>query len=142
MLWAVNQQIQYNQSTDQIVNLLRDSFKIYVSTTRMTSFKEIIAQKYIPAYKEIIARINESKLIHIDETIAKIKQIDGYVWVFADYECVYYEFRETREPDFLKELLSEFKGVLISDFYTGYDGIGCEQQKCLVHLIRVLNEVF
>lgn len=142
MLWVVNQKIQYKQSTDQIINILKDSFKIQASTTRITHFKEIIAQKYVSTYKEIIARINKSNLIHIDETIARIKQIDGYVWVFANYECIYYEFRETREPDFLKELLSEFKGVLVSDFYTGYDSIECEQQKCLVHLIRDLNEVF
>ena len=142
MLWSVNQKIQYKQSTDQIINLLKDSFKIQVSTTRLTHFKEIIAQKYIPTYKEIITRINKSNLIHVDETIARIKQIDGYVWVFANYEYVYYEFRETREADFLKELLSDFKGVLISDFYTGYDGIECEQQKCLVHLIRDMNEDF
>jgi predicted RecB family nuclease len=142
MLWTVNQKIQYRQSTDQIINLLKDSFKIQVSTTQLTHFKEIIAHKYVSAYKEIIVRINNSKLIHVDETIARIKQIDGYVWVFVNYECVYYEFRETREPDFLKERLSEFKGVLISDFYTGYDGLDCEQQKCLVHLIRDLNEVF
>ena len=142
MLWTVNQKIQYKQSSDQIINLLKDSFKIQVSTTRLTHFKEIIAQKYIPTYKEIISHINKSNLIHIDETIARIKHIDGYVWVFANYECVYYEFRETRETDFLKELLSDFNGVLISDFYTGYDGIECEQQKCLVHLIRDMNEDF
>jgi predicted RecB family nuclease len=142
MLWTVNQKIQYNQSTNQIINILKDSFKIQASTTRIMHFKELIAQKYVPTYKEIVSRINKSNLIHVDETIARIKQIDGYVWVFANYECVYYEFRETREPDFLKDLLSDFNGVLISDFYTGYDGIECEQQKCLVHLIRDLNEDF
>ena len=142
MLWAVNQKIQYKQSTDQIINLLKDSFKIQVSTTRLTHFKEIIAQKYISTYKEIITQIKKSDLIHADETIARIKLIDGYVWVFANYEYVYYEFRETRETDFLKDLLSGFKGVLITDFYTGYDGIECEQQKCLVHLIRDMNEDF
>lgn len=142
MLWTVNQKIQYKQSTDQIINLLKDSFRIQVSATRLTLFKEIIAQKYYSTYKEIISQINKSYLIHADETIARIKQIDGYVWVLANYEYVYYEFRETRETDFLKELLSDFKGVLITDFYTGYDGIECEQQKCLVHLIRDLNEDF
>lgn len=38
--------------------------------------------------------------------------------------------------------MKDFNGVLISDFYTGYDSIECEQQKCLVHLIRDLNEDF
>jgi hypothetical protein len=30
--------------------------------------------------------------------------------------------------------------VLISDFYGGYDACSCRQQKCLVHLIRDLND--
>lgn len=30
--------------------------------------------------------------------------------------------------------------MLISDFYGGYDSIPCRQQKCLVHLIRDLND--
>ncbi len=59
MLWAVNQKIQYKQSTDQIINLLKDSFRIQVSATQLTLFKEIIAQKYISTYKEIITQIKK-----------------------------------------------------------------------------------
>jgi hypothetical protein len=36
-------------------------------------------------------------------------------------------------------LLKGFSGVLVSDFYAGYDSMPCPQQKCLVHLIRDLN---
>jgi hypothetical protein len=36
--------------------------------------------------------------------------------------------------------LKEFDGVLVSDFFTAYDSIECPQQKCLVHLIRDMNE--
>jgi len=142
MLWSVNQKIQYKLSTESIVNVLKDSFSIKSSATQMTRFKEIIATKYEETYNEIIKKMSQSKLIHIDETIARINEIDGYVWVFANYDSVYYQFRETREPNFLKELLQDFKGVLVSDFYTGYDSMECEQQKCLVHLIRDLNEDF
>ncbi len=142
MIWSVNQKIQYKQSSENIIDFLRDSLKIEVSTTQMTRFKEIVARKYISTHKEIIGEITKSELIHIDETMGRIKGIDGYVWVFANYDSVYYEFRETREPDFLKELLKDFKGVLVSDFYTGYDSLECKQQKCLIHLIRDLNGDF
>ena len=37
-------------------------------------------------------------------------------------------------------MLRGFKGVLVSDFYTAYDSINCPQQKCLLHLIRDLND--
>ena len=35
-----------------------------------------------------------------------------------------------------------FTGVLVSDFYTGYDSLQCKQQKCIIHLIRDLNGDF
>jgi Transposase IS66 family len=37
-------------------------------------------------------------------------------------------------------MLGTFSGVLVSDFYTAYDSVSCEQQKCLVHLVRELDE--
>jgi hypothetical protein len=47
---------------------------------------------------------------------------------------------ETRETTFVQEFVSKYAGVLISDFYPGYDSISCKQQKCWVHLIRDLND--
>jgi hypothetical protein len=40
----------------------------------------------------------------------------------------------------LRALLKDFRGVLVSDFYAAYDGVPCPQQKCLIHLIRDLND--
>jgi hypothetical protein len=37
-------------------------------------------------------------------------------------------------------MLRDFKGVLVSDFYSAYDSIDCPQQKCLIHFIRDLND--
>lgn len=41
---------------------------------------------------------------------------------------------------FLKDLLLDFRGVLISDFYAGYDALDCPKQRCLIHLIRDMND--
>ncbi len=49
-------------------------------------------------------------------------------------------YRATRKADFLHTLLDGFDGVLVTDFYTGYNSLPCRQQKCLVHLVRDLNE--
>jgi hypothetical protein len=56
-------------------------------------------------------------------------------------EEVVYMYRPTREGGFLQELLKGIEGVLVSDFYAAYDGIECAQQKCLIHLIRDINQV-
>jgi hypothetical protein len=40
----------------------------------------------------------------------------------------------------VEELLTDFKVILISDFYPAYDSLKCRHQKCWVHLIRDLND--
>jgi hypothetical protein len=79
-------------------------------------------------------------LLHADETKVSIKGKTGFVWVFANLEEVAYIYSDTREGGLLHALLKDFTGVLVSDFYAAYDGIRCPQQKCLIHLIRDLND--
>src|SRR5262249_10019150 len=55
-------------------------------------------------------------------------------------ERVYFFYRDSREGSFLKEMLKGFTGVIVSDFFTAYDSLDCPQQKCLIHLLRDLNE--
>jgi hypothetical protein len=53
---------------------------------------------------------------------------------------VVYILTEGREGETIREFLKEFNGVLVSDFYAAYDSINCPQQKCLIHLMRDLND--
>jgi hypothetical protein len=79
-------------------------------------------------------------VLHGDETEVKLKTVKGNVWVFASLEEVVYMYRPNREGVFLQELLKDFHGVLVSDFYAAYDSIKCPQQKCLIHLMRDINQ--
>jgi hypothetical protein len=66
--------------------------------------------------------------------------VDHYVWVFTNGQHVAFRMTETREADIVREVLAGFQGVLVSDFYPGYDSMPCRQQKCLVHRIRDIND--
>ena len=55
-------------------------------------------------------------------------------------EEVLYVYAPTREGDIAREILKGFTGVLISDYYAAYDSIECVQQKCLIHLMRNMND--
>jgi hypothetical protein len=79
-------------------------------------------------------------VIHADETPIALKDRRGYVWVFATFDAVVYFYADTREGDQVRERLKGFEGVLVSDFYAAYDSLPCSQQKCLLHLMRDLNE--
>ena len=99
-----------------------------------------MANRYRTTRKRILSRIVGGGLAHADETHVNLQEAKGYVWALTNMEDVVYMYRPSREADFLKGLLRGFKGVLVSDFYSGYDSLPCEQQKCLVHLIRDIND--
>jgi len=66
--------------------------------------------------------------------------VTGYVWVFSGPEVVIYRFSKSRDGTVLDEVVQGFAGVLVSDFYSVYDSAPCPQQKCLVHLVRDIND--
>ncbi|HYW78788.1 MAG TPA: transposase [Thermoguttaceae bacterium] len=103
-------------------------------------FKSSSAAYYEPTYRQLINRIQAGSLIHADETKVSLKGRTGYVWVFTNLEEVAYIYSDTREGTVVGEMLKTFGGILISDFYAAYDSPDCVQQKCLIHLIRDVND--
>jgi hypothetical protein len=135
--WVMYQHIAGHQPLNQIQRMLYDLFGLSV---RVENFKKIASGYYEATYQEIIQKIKSGNLIHIDETPVVLARLKGYAWVFTNMEEVYFLYTPTREGVFLKELLKGFKGVLISDFYEAYCSPEWIQQKCLIHLIRDLND--
>ena len=99
-----------------------------------------LAGYYAPTEAAILQAILKSDFVHVDETKINIQGVDHYVWVFTDGKHVVFRMTETREADIVREVLAGYQGVLVSDFYPGYDSMPCRQQKCLVHLIRDIND--
>jgi Transposase IS66 family len=99
-----------------------------------TSARPPISQDYDILLTQLIA----GPVLHIDETEVKLKDDSDYIWVFASESAVYI-FRRSREGDFLRKMLKDFRGVMVTDFYSAYDGLPCLQQRCLIHLMRDMN---
>jgi len=106
----------------------------------LNEFKVRASKFYSDTKATILNRIISGNLIHADETSANIKGQVAYVWVLTNLTDVVYILTESREGETVQQLLKEFRGVLVSDFYAGYDSINCAQQKCLLHLMRDLND--
>jgi len=119
---------------------LSEQFSEKISTARLIDFIKQYADYYVETEKSIIEYLLSSPYVHADETKVNIKGTNWYVWVFTDERHVIFKLTETRESTIVRDVLSKYRGILISDFYPGYDSIKCKQQKCWVHLIRDLNE--
>jgi len=138
--WAMYQHVAHRTSFGAIGTMCSDMFGIYVPDTDMVMVKALMAHYYRPTYRALLMKICSGDVLHVDETYVKLSTGKGYVWVFTSQEEVVFMYRPTRQADFLKPLLKEFRGVLVSDFYTAYDSFECPQQKCLIHLIRDMNQ--
>jgi predicted RecB family nuclease len=138
--WCVYNNLVCGQNMLRVRQALNDIFDLDVPQPTIFRFKSSLRETLQPIYGRILAHLLKGSLLHIDETEVKLRGCKGYVWVFASMDAVYFEYRDSRKAQFLGPLLEEFQGVLISDFFTGYDSLKCPQQKCLIHLIRDMNE--
>jgi len=138
--WAMYEHVAHRTSFANIAEKLHDYFRLPLSTPDVYMFEVLLTQYYAETYQRLLHKLVSGAIMHADETSVHVRgEGTGYVWVFTNMEEVVYMYRPSREGNFLHDLLKDFRGVLISDFYAAYDSLSCEQQKCLVHLIRDFN---
>jgi predicted RecB family nuclease len=139
-VWVVYQRLFLRLPYQAIEQQTEDLFCESVSPGSIANFIKYFSEYYAEAEQILIQKILESPFVHADETQINIRGINQYVWVFTDGIHVVFKLTKTRDSQIVHELLSGYNGVLISDFYGGYDSVNCKQQKCWVHLIRDLND--
>jgi predicted RecB family nuclease len=138
--WTVYQRVVLRLPYRILVQVTEHLFGVGFSPGTVSNFLRYLAEYYAPTEAALLRAIRTSPFVHVDETRINIEGVDHYVWVFTDGRHVAFRMTETREADIVREVLAGYKGVLVSDFYAGYDGVPCRQQKCLVHLIRDIND--
>lgn len=140
MAYSLYQNIGLRLSQESVDRSINRLFGLSLASGTTGKIKTKAANIYMETYDRILKRLCKGQLLHADETKISVGGMDGFVWVLANMEEVAYIYNETRQGDTLHSLLKDFTGVLVSDFYAAYDGIQCPQQKCLIHLIRDLND--
>lgn len=137
LVYLVIELLLSNRKAAEHASLL---FDLRLTKSVVGQIKLQMAEKYAPTYQSILKQITGGNLIHADETKGVVLGGGQYVWVFANMTTVAYVYAKSRESAILEQLLDGFKGVLVSDFYAAYDSVPCPQQKCLIHLMRDINE--
>jgi predicted RecB family nuclease len=144
MSWVVYQYVANNTSFEKIAKTLEVFFHISMGGVGNRSgpqqLKEDAAAYYSDTYNKLASDIHNWNVLHVDETRFRLRASNGYVWVFTNMETVVFLYRPDRTCTFLTKILDNFQGVLISDFYKGYESLNCKQQKCLIHLLRDVND--
>lgn len=139
IVWVIFQHFENSQSFRMIVKNFWELFHLYFSKSTFFACKEYFMKFYLNTYQDILAKVKASKILYVDETPFSLNTNKGYVWVITNGSEVVSIYQPNREAIFIKDFLKSFTGVLVTDFYSGYDNLNCNQQKCLIHLIRDMN---
>jgi predicted RecB family nuclease len=138
--WIVYQRISLRLSYRLIAQNSIEMFGESIGLQSVNNFLNYFAVQYSDCETILLERILLNPFVHVDETSINIRGLNQYVWTFTDGKNVIFKLTQTREADIVHKTLCEYDGVLISDFYGGYDSVNCKQQKCWVHLLRDIND--
>ena len=98
-----------------------------------------------PQADALKAEVQVSRVVHGDETGWREDGKNGFVWALVTdgpTAVRYYEYNRSRSHEVPKQILgTDFKGWLVTDFYSAYNLLLVRHQRCWVHLLRDLREL-
>ncbi|KKM19730.1 hypothetical protein LCGC14_1652640 [marine sediment metagenome] len=92
-------------------------------------------------YDAFLAAIGQSSFAHVDETGLPMDGENWWLWVIVATEVVLYLPSKSRGSETVSDIFHEYKGILLSDFWSAYIKLDVEQQKCLQHIVRELRKI-
>jgi len=95
----------------------------------------------VEVYEAFLAAIKDSPFAHVYETGIPLDSTNWWLWVIVATEVVLYLPSESRGSETIKDIFHEYKGILISDFWSAYNKLNVEQQKCLQHVVTELRKI-
>ncbi len=100
-----------------------------------------VARRGKAQVEEILERIRGAPYVHADETGWREDGENGYVWTYSTPTKRYFT-RGGRDGGVVNRVLGpSFAGVLVCDFYAGYNVYLGEHQRCWTHLLRDIHEL-
>ncbi len=120
---------------------LKTFHALSVSVGAIVGAQRQVARAGGAAVDAIREEIRGSPVAHGDETGWREDGINGYVWTFCTPTARYFR-RGSRGGAMVDTVLgAEFAGVLVSDFYVGYQHYPGVKQKCWAHLLRDVHDL-
>jgi len=127
----------------QIVEVFNFHLWFQLSPGGLVDMWRRLAQILQSWYEQIHDEALHSAVLNGDETGWRLNGKTYWLWCFATKHLSFFMINRSRgSPALLAFFKEEFAGTLVSDFWAAYNAVSCAaRQKCLVHLLRDLEQV-
>lgn len=116
--------------------------QLALSIGEIVHILHVVREKARGMREGLIQELRSGAVVHGDETGWREAGQNGYLWTFTSPSVRYFEYRRSRSGEIVTEVLGEnFEGVLVSDFYGGYNRMMGRHQRCWAHLLRDIHDL-
>jgi len=124
----------------KIAIILVHDYNLKVSKATISNTIEQLAGFLGEDYEKLRLQLLEQKELFADETSHPVNGKNSWLWTFIGRTVAYLKVDKSRGQKVVSEVIGkEFKGIMHSDFWSAYNKLKCDKQKCLAHLKRELK---
>jgi transposase len=120
---------------------LRAVYGLSLSAGAIVGLLHRVAAAGQPPYRRLWERIRAAPFVNADETGWRQSGHNGYLWSFSTPQVRAFVYDQSRSHRVPERMLAGFRGVWVSDFYSGYHYYPGLHQRCWVHLLRDLHDL-
>ena len=127
----------FKNSKRETQMIMEEILGLKMSLGTVSKTEDRVSQKCETSYQQLEEKIQQSELLHIDETGHRLGSKRGWAWVFANKTATLIKLTESRGANVLEKILPHYEGRVISDRYSCYSYFLEEKrQVCWSHLMR------
>jgi transposase len=142
LILTVRMKYYQGLSYEKIQQFLEGFCGLKVTQSALAQALQRIARWLQVEESVVLAAIRASPYVHVDETGWKIAGKSHWLWDFVTARVALYKIRRSRGKVVPEEVLTKvYPGNVISDFWSAYNKIGKQRQRCIVHLKREMKRI-
>lgn len=124
----------------KIRTILLHDYNLSVSKGTISNTIEQLASYLGEDYERLRLQLLQQRDVFADETGSPIHGKNAWLWAFIGQTVAYLKVDKSRGQKVVEKTIGkEYNGILHSDFWSAYNKLKCNKQKCLAHLKRELH---
>lgn len=120
---------------------LQRHYNLEITPASIMNMTRNVFKKLEPEHEELINTIRASRCVYCDETSMRINGLNYWIWIFVAKDAVLCVIRRSRGKKVVKEILADYKGIVVCDGWKSYAQFGYTIQRCWAHLLREAHDI-
>ena len=121
--------------------ILLHDYNLAISKGTIANTIEQLADFLGDDYEKLRQDLFKERDLFADETSHPIHGRNVLLWTFIGKTVAYLRVEMSRGQKVVQKTIQGYAGILHSDFWSAYNRLKCDKQKCLAHLTRELKHL-